>query len=96
MASYAASNILVCDQTGAAVDVIAPPYTSITGTLGSGYVAPFHVTINKTNKVAYVSDDAAATVDILSYPSGSPIFTLGSGQGLVDPYSAVYGANAVY
>ena len=89
-------NLLVCDQTGAAVDVIAPPYTSITGTLGSGYIAPFHVTIYKTNKVALVTDDAAAAVDILSYPSGSLIFQLNSSEGLVDPYSAVYGANAVY
>jgi len=76
--------------------VIAPPYTSITGTLGSGYASPFHVSINKTNKVAYVADDAAAVVDILSYPSGSLIFQLTSAQGIVDPYAAVYGANAVY
>jgi hypothetical protein len=88
--------LLVCDQTGAVVDVVPPPYTGISGTFGSGYIAPFHVTINKRNKVAYVSDDAAATVDILTYPGGSPIFTLGSGQGLVDPFGAVYGANAVY
>jgi hypothetical protein len=88
--------LLVCDQTGAAVDVVPSPYTSISGTFGSGYSGPFHVTINKTNKVAYVADDVAAVVDVLSYPSGSPIFQIGSGQGLVDPYSAVYGANAVY
>jgi hypothetical protein len=89
-------NLLVCDQSAPAVDVIAPPYTSITGTLGSGYASPFHVSINKTNKVAYVADDAAAVVDILSYPSGSLIFQLTSAQGIVDPYAAVYGANAVY
>lgn len=89
-------NLLVCDQTNAVVDVIDPPYTSITGTFGSGYIAPFHVTIYKTNKVALVTDDAAAVVNVLTYPGGSPIFQIGSGQGLIDPYAAVYGANAVY
>jgi serine/threonine-protein kinase len=96
MAIDKTGNLIICDQTNAKVDIVAPPYTSITGTLGSGYIAPFHVSINKTNKVAYVADDAAAVVDILSYPSGSLIFQLGSAEGLVDPYAAVYGANAVY
>ncbi|MBV8198173.1 MAG: hypothetical protein JO263_08555 [Candidatus Eremiobacteraeota bacterium] len=96
MAIDKAGNLLVCDQTNVKVDVIAPPYTSITGTLGSGYTTPFHVTLNKKNKVAYVADDSAAAVYIVSYPSGAPIFTLNSTQGLVDPYAAVFGANAVY
>jgi len=101
MATDGNNNLVVCEQDTATfgageVLVVAPPYTSVTGTLGSGYSAPFHVTINKRNKVAYVADDAAAVVDVLSYPSGSLITQLGSANGLVDPYSAVYGENAVY
>jgi hypothetical protein len=30
-------NLIVCDENAPAVDIIAPPYTSITGTLGSGW-----------------------------------------------------------
>lgn len=101
MATDKAGNLVICEQDTpsfgpGSVLVVAPPYTSITGTLGSGYTAPFHVTINKRNHEAYVADDAAAVVDVLSYPSGSLIFQLGSAQSLVDPYSAVDGANAVY
>lgn len=89
-------NLVVCDQTNAVVDIIAPPYTSVTGTLGSGYGSPFHVTISRTNKLAYVGDDVSAVVDVLDYPSGTLVQQLGSANGLVDPYAAVDGSNAVY
>jgi hypothetical protein len=89
------NDIIVCDQTAAAVDVIDPPYTSISGTLGSGYSDPFHVTLNKKEKEAYVADYAAADVQVLSYPSGSNIATLGSANGLSDPAAAVDGQNYV-
>jgi hypothetical protein len=90
------SNLIVCDQTAPAVDVIDPPYSSVTGTLGSGYSDPFHVTINKANALAFVADAAAANVQVLKYPSGTNVITLGSAQGLSDPFSAVDGPNAVY
>lgn len=89
-------DLVVCDQTNIAVDIIAPPYTSVTGTLGSGYGSPFHVRISKTNKLAYVGDDVSAVVDVLDYPSGTLVQQLGSSNGLVDPYAAVDGSNAVY
>lgn len=89
-------NLLICDQTNAVVDVVDPPYTGVSGTLGSGYSSPFHITVNKRNSIAYVTDAVAAVVDVLSYPSGSLITQLGGSNGLVDPFSAVYGANAVY
>lgn len=90
------SNIVVCDQLGPTVDVIAPPYSSVTSTLGSGYSDPFHVTINKKNKLAFVADNALANVQVLKYPSGTNVKTLGSANGLSDPSSAVDGINAVY
>jgi hypothetical protein len=91
-----AGNLVVCDQTAPAVDIIAPPYSSVTGTLGSGYGSPFHVRLSKTNKLAYVGDDVNAVVDVLDYPSGTLVQQLGSSNGLVDPYAAVDGSNAVY
>jgi DNA-binding beta-propeller fold protein YncE len=88
-------NLLVCDQLGPTVDVIKPPYTSVSGTLGSGYSDPFHVTINKKNNQAYVADLGNANVQVLSYPSGSNVATLNSANGLSDPAAAVDGQNEV-
>jgi serine/threonine-protein kinase len=89
------NNIIVCDQLGPTVDVIDPPYTSVSGTLGSGYSDPFHVTINKAETEVYVADNANANVQVLSYPSGSNIITLGGANGLSDPAAAVDGKNFI-
>jgi DNA-binding beta-propeller fold protein YncE len=87
------ANLVVCDQDAEAVDIIAPPYSSVTKTLGSGYDDPFHVTINKKNKQAYVANNAGENVFVLSYPSGSLKATLNSSNGLSDPAAAVDSAN---
>ncbi len=89
-------NLIVNDQTAPAVDIIAPPYTSITGTCGTGYSDPFHVRINKRNNKVLVADIGNANVQVLDYPSCSNIITLGSGNGLSDPAAAVFSLNAVY
>jgi DNA-binding beta-propeller fold protein YncE len=88
-------NLLACDELAGKVDVIAPPYTSITGTLGSGYQTPFEVSINKSNKQAYVADWAQDQVQVLRYPSGTNIKTLGVSDGLIEPTGAVDGKNFV-
>jgi hypothetical protein len=88
-------NLVVCDQTAPAVDIIAPPYTAVTGTLGSGYVDPFHVTIDMAGTRAYVADLDAADVQVLNYPSGSSVATITSSSGLSDPSSAVDEHNLV-
>ena len=82
-------NLVVCDQLSASVDIIAPPYRSIAHTVGSGYYDPFHVTINRSNNRAYVTDLGAHNVQVVSYPIGSPIATLGASNGLNLPSSAV-------
>ena len=87
------NNLVVCDQLTPAVDVIAPPYTSVTGTLGSGYTVPFHVTIDMANNQAYVADYGAAVVQVLTYPGGASVATLGSANGLTTPVSAVDSKN---
>ena len=38
------SNLVICDQNAEAVDIIKPPYSRISGTLGSGYSDPTTVT----------------------------------------------------
>jgi hypothetical protein len=89
-------NLLVCDQSHASVDVIDPPYSSITGTLGSGFGAPVEVTLNKANALAFVTDSVNEDVQVLDYPSGSNVTTLDGSNGLEEPWGAVDGPNAVY
>jgi len=81
-----AGNLLVCDQN-AGVDIIPPPYTTITSTI-TGALDTFHVGINKHNGKIFIADPANLDVLVDLYPSGAPFTTLGSGNGLSDPASA--------
>lgn len=88
-------NLVVCDVNAQAVDIIAPPYKSITSTLGSGFVHPFFATIDKAGTEAYVTDAGAANVQVLTYPGGTNVETLGSANGLGVPLEAVDSKNYV-
>jgi hypothetical protein len=89
-------NLVVCDQGNSVVDVIPPPYTSVSRTIGSGLSDPFHVTLNKSNKLAFVTDLSNDDVEVIDYRTGSVVRTLGTSQGLTNPAGAVDGPNAVY
>jgi hypothetical protein len=93
MAVDAKSRLVVCDPRAQSVDVIPPPYSTVVKYLGSGYVNPVSVSLNKRNGKAFVADEGAGTVDILRYPSGKHIATL---SGFVVPLGAVDSPNAVY
>jgi hypothetical protein len=89
-------NLIICDQTGDAVDVIKPPYSSISGTLGSGYSEPFHISLDEKNNEAYITDTGSAhTIDVVTYPGGTRVATLGASYGVASPYGAVDGSNFV-
>jgi DNA-binding beta-propeller fold protein YncE len=88
-------DLVVCDGSTAAVDIIAPPFKSVTGTLGSGWVAPFFVTIDKAGTQAYVTDLGAGNVQVLTYPAGTNVATLGSANGLALPVEMVDSKNFV-
>lgn len=89
-----AGRLIVCDQIiTPQVDIVDPPYTSISGTLGSGYSQPFHVTISDNNDQAFVTDSTLKEVFVLQYPSGVVQHTLGSADGLTTPYGAVLWRN---
>ncbi len=90
-----AGNLLVCDQVGGVVDVIAAPYAVITSTLGSGFSDPLHVTVDRANNTAYVAEQGNSDVRVLSYPRGSNLATLGSANGLENPSGAVDSKNYV-
>ncbi|MBV8725915.1 MAG: hypothetical protein JO078_10140 [Candidatus Eremiobacteraeota bacterium] len=96
MAVDKAGNLVVCGP--GTVDVIAPPYTSVTRTIGSGWVSPWTVAISRDNKYAFVTDinDSREVVQVVNYQTGANVTTLGGGNGLVQPIAAVDGPNAVY
>jgi len=89
------NDLILCDPGVPAVDVIDPPYSSVSGTLGSGYSNPLHVTLNAKNNQAYVADSGTDKVYVLSYPAGKLEATLGTSNGISDAWSAVDGQNYV-
>jgi hypothetical protein len=88
-------NLIICDQGGAAVDVIAPPYTKVTRTIGRGWVGPFQLALTRSSKRLYVVDARAANVQVFTYPAGTLVTTLGSNQGILGPLGVTDTDNAV-
>ena len=79
-------NVLaLCDQLGPTIDIINPPYSSVTTAISSGYGDPFHVAFNVSQGLMFVADVAFADVQVQAYPSGTLMTTLGSANGLSDP-----------
>ena len=76
-------NLVACDQL-VGVDIIPPPYRSISSTI-TGAADTFHVALNKENSLIYIADPAGADVLVDDYPSGTNITTLNSSNGLSDP-----------
>jgi hypothetical protein len=89
------NDLVVCDQTLESVDIIDPPYSSVTRTLGGYYIDPYDVTLNKSNTLAFVADVGLDEVFVYDYKTNTLVTTLGSGNGLASPGSAVDGPNAV-
>ncbi len=78
------NDLVACDQTAGAVDIIKPPYSSVSSSI-TGFSEPFHVGLNKSNKLLFVADVVKAEVFVDEYPSGSSYTALGSASGLSDP-----------
>jgi hypothetical protein len=79
------NDLVACDQSPEAVDIIKPPYSSVSSTI-TGFVDPFHVALTAKDALLFVADPAAADVVVVKYPTGSSYATLGSSNGLSDPY----------
>jgi hypothetical protein len=73
-------NLVVCDQYAGA-DIIKPPYTSVSSTIGG---ACFHDALNKASNVLFLTPSTDDSVLVMDYPSGASITTL-SGNGLNQP-----------
>lgn len=83
-------DIVICDQATNSVDIIAPPYNSVSGTLGSGYSTPVSVRLNRRNDEAYVVNEGPPNdVFVLKYPTGSLIKKLSSKNGISGAAGAV-------
>jgi hypothetical protein len=91
-------DLVVCAPGGGSVDVIDPPYTSVTRTIGSGWIAPWTVSLSRDEKYAYVTDinKARALVEVVNYATGANITSIGGGNGLVEPLAAVDGPTSVH
>jgi DNA-binding beta-propeller fold protein YncE len=85
------NNLIVCDNK--TVDIIKPPYYSISRHLGSGFKQPIDVKINAANNRAYVVDLGANVVYVLSYPGGKRLATITGGVDTLA--TAVDGSNYV-
>lgn len=88
-------NLVVAVPGSKAVDIIAPPYTAVTGTLGSGWAFPESATIDKAGTQAYVTDGGTSTVEVVTYPGGASVATIGSADGLSNPDYAIDSKNFV-
>ena len=86
-------NLVVCDANTNTVDLIAPPYTKVNATLGSGWEFPNSVSLDRTGTQAYVADTGAHSVRVVYYPGGKTVTTLGPKNGLNAPYDAVDSKN---
>jgi len=83
------NHIVICDEYNHAVDIIKPPYKTVSGHLASGWVYPTDVKINAANDRAWVADDGSA-VEVY-YPGGKAVGSI----PFIYAYSIVDGSNYV-
>jgi|HubBroStandDraft_4_1064222.scaffolds.fasta_scaffold00010_16 hypothetical protein len=84
-------NLVVCDEYANAIDIIAPPYATITRSISSPG-EPTRVKLDKGNRYAFVVDGSRQVVQVLNYPSGTVVTEL----HVPEPRGVVDGPNAVY
>lgn len=81
---------------GSTVYVIDPPYSAVTTTIGSGFSSPSSVSLNKKNKLLFVSDTGTNTVTVINYTTGTTVTQLGLPNGISQANGVVDAPNAVF
>jgi hypothetical protein len=61
--------LILCDVMGARVDVIPPPYSSISKYI-SGFSSPERIALDKKQSLLFVTDSGLNETMVLKYPSG--------------------------
>ena len=83
------NHLVICDENSRTVDIVKPPYKSVSSLLGGRWAYPTDVKINVANDRAFVASDGEV-VDVY-YPGGKPVATIQP----VYAASAVGGSNYV-
>ena len=81
---------------GPNVNVIDPPYSAVTRTVGSGLSSVSGVSLNKKNKLLFASDSGTNTVTVINYQTGANVKQLGLPYGISQANGVVDAPNAVY
>lgn len=89
------NNLLATTSSQNGVLVIAPPYSSVTRTIGAGYVSLVSLSLSKKNKLLFVAQGTGGVL-IFKYGTGKLVKTLGSGYGITNASAVIDGPNAVY
>lgn len=87
------NNLIVCDAYKGTVDIVKPPYSSVSSHLGSGFKHPIDATINSADNRVWITDVGTDSVYDLYYPSGKPVVRLYTSGDQV--LTAVDGSNYV-
>jgi len=78
-------DLVACDQS-VGVDIIPPPYSSISKTITVSGASDYHAdALNARSTKLFVVDSGVDEVYVLSYPGGSLLKTLGPSNGLYRP-----------
>jgi sugar lactone lactonase YvrE len=77
-------NLLVCDQSNAAVYVFPPGSTSPSQTITQGLSDPVNLAFDASFKYLYVEDAVVDGVLVYEYPSGTYVTTLNNGATGID------------
>lgn len=96
LALDSSNDLIIADLVSGTVDVANPPYSTITRTIGAGFASPSGVSVNRKNKLAFVSDYFNRNVTVINYQTGANIKVLGSTNGITAANGVVDGPNAVY
>ncbi len=75
-------NLITGDFATAAVDIIAPPYASITSTIAAS--SPVNVALSHSDQLIFIDNHPPGDIVVDDYPSGKYVTTLSYSNGILD------------
>lgn len=89
------ANLIVCDDFDQEVIVLPPPYNGYNRVIGTGFIRPSQVTLNRANTKVFVTDSHNRNVTVVNYTTGANITTLGAKNGIGLPLGIAIGPEAI-